>query len=241
MQEVSWIHLVDRNVPERRDVEVAKVFLLAIGRPAAVDVGQVVVRAARFAFERTGRPHARKRPPVEIRRGCHDDRLRVRQRNQILGAQEFFELTNLRLGHRDELAGRRVLLLRPTPRLDRVTTVQTTRNLPELLLNGRQLPQRDREEPIRADIDTVLELEFLLEAFAAQAERRLRPRRQVGLEVIEIRLDRRRGLGRCVREVAKNVKVVETGERARQIRLDEAQRAAPAFETDFDEDPRTLS
>ena len=36
------------------------------------------------------------------------------------------------------------------------------------------------------------------------------------------------------------MEVVETGERARQLRLDEAQRAAPAFESDLDEDPRTL-
>ena len=103
-----------------------------------------------------------------------------------------------------------------------------------------ELPQRDREKAIGADIDAVFELELLLEAFAPQAERRLRARRQVGLEVIEIRLDGRCGFGRRVGEIAKNVKVVETRKRARQIGFDEAQRAAPAFEADFHEDARAL-
>ena len=131
-----------------------------------------------------------------------------------------------------------MLLLRPTPRLDRISAIQSTRDLPEFLLNGRELPQRDREEAIGADLDAVFEFELPLEPLAPQTERGLRPRREVGLEIVEIRLDRRRGFGRRVGEIAENVEVVETRKRARQIGLDEAQRAAPAFETDFDEDAR---
>ena len=50
VQEVARIHLVNRDVPERREVEVPQVLFLALRRPAAIDVGQVVVRAAWLAF-----------------------------------------------------------------------------------------------------------------------------------------------------------------------------------------------
>ena len=33
MQKMSWIHLVDRNRPQRREVEIAQVLFLLVGRP----------------------------------------------------------------------------------------------------------------------------------------------------------------------------------------------------------------
>src|SRR4030095_6354888 len=46
MQEVAGIDLVNRNVPERRDVEIPHVLFLPVGRPGAIDFGEVVVGAA---------------------------------------------------------------------------------------------------------------------------------------------------------------------------------------------------
>ena len=75
VEEVPRIHLVNRDVPQRRNVEVAKVFLLAIRRPASIDVGQIVVRPTRLALEGPRGPHACEGPPVEIWRRGNDHRL----------------------------------------------------------------------------------------------------------------------------------------------------------------------
>ena len=52
MEEVPRVDLVDRDVPQRRQVEVAHVLFLPIRGPFAIDVRQVVERAARLALER---------------------------------------------------------------------------------------------------------------------------------------------------------------------------------------------
>ncbi len=67
------------------------------GGQRAIDVGQVVVGAARLALERAGRPHAGERPAVELRRRRHDDRLRLGHRHDRLALQELGELLDLRL------------------------------------------------------------------------------------------------------------------------------------------------
>ena len=46
VQEVPRVDLVDRDRPQRREVVVAQVLVLALGRPRRIDVGQVVVGAA---------------------------------------------------------------------------------------------------------------------------------------------------------------------------------------------------
>jgi hypothetical protein len=75
VKKVARIDLVNRNIPERRHVEVAHVLFLPIGRPVAVDVSEVVIRPTRLRLERPRRPHARERPSVEVRRWRHDDLL----------------------------------------------------------------------------------------------------------------------------------------------------------------------
>ena len=60
------------------------------------------------------------------------------------------------------------------------------------------------------------------------------------LEVFDVAAERRRRLGRHVGEIAEDVQVVERAERARQILVDEPQRAAQALESDLDEDARRV-
>ena len=221
---------MDRDVPERRDVEVAHVLLLAIGRPAAIDVGQVVVRAARLALERPRRPHARERPAIELRRWRNDDRLRLGQRHDGLAcggtpraprpapapprpacrARDAAPSpgATLRPGRRRS-DDRRRFGTPPAPRASSRSAIASSRSA--------------------LSVDAVLELQLLLEPLASQTERRLGARREIGLEIVDVRLDRRRGLGGGVGQVAEDVEVVETGERARQIRLDELQRRRARF------------
>src|SRR5262245_27844502 len=97
-----------------------------------------------------------------------------------------------------------MLLFGFPPRLNWITTIQSTCDLPKLLLNGAELPQCDREQTIGADVDAVLEFQLPLETFASETERRLRPRREICLEVVDVRLDRRRRFGGCIREVTEN-------------------------------------
>ena len=76
-------------------VVVAQVFFLAIGRPRRIGVGQVVVGARRLRFERTRRPHAGERPPVEIRRRRDRDRFAGRQRDDVLPLEKRRQLVEL--------------------------------------------------------------------------------------------------------------------------------------------------
>ena len=148
MEKVPGVHLVDRNVPQRRDVEIPHVLLLPIGRPRAIDFGEVVVRAAWLVLERARRPHAGKRPAIEVRRRCDDDGLRIGQRDDALRAEELFELLHLLLRDRQQLPGLRVLLLRATPRIQRVAAIEATGDAAEFLLHRSELAQRDRQQAL---------------------------------------------------------------------------------------------
>ena len=77
---------------------------------------------------------------------------------------------------------------------------------------------------------------FSCEALAPEAEGAAAAGRQVLLQVLDVGAHRRGGLGRRVREIAEHVQVVEPREGPRQIVVDEALRAAHAFEADLDED-----
>ena len=85
-----------------------------------------------------------------------------------------------------------------------------------------------------------VELELLLELLAAEPERRARARRQLGLEVAAVALERVGGFHRRVGQVAQQVQVVHAGERARQVVLDELQHAAQRLEPDLGVDARRL-
>ncbi len=80
--------------PERRQVEVAQVLLLALLRPRGVGVGQVVEGPHCPGLERARTPQAGERPPVEGRGPRHEQRL-------VLGANTFREFAEL-LGPIDE-------------------------------------------------------------------------------------------------------------------------------------------
>ena len=71
VEEVAGEHLVHRDAPQRRVVQVAQVLALALLGPAAQRVGQVVGRAGRLGLERAGHPQARRRPAQEPRTGRH--------------------------------------------------------------------------------------------------------------------------------------------------------------------------
>ena len=141
VEEVARIDLVDRDVPQRRQVEVAHVLLLPLRRPSAIDVGQVVVRAAWLALERARRPHAGKRPAVELGRRRDDDRLGVGQRHDRLPLKKLLELLDLLLRGGDERPGIGMLLLGGAPGRDRIAAVQPAGHDAELLLHLVQLAQ----------------------------------------------------------------------------------------------------
>src|SRR6185503_20897734 len=112
-----------------------------------------------------------------------------------LRAEELLELLHLLFRDREELAGLRVLLLRTTPRIERIAAIEPAGDAAEFLLNESELAKRDGQEPLVTERDPVFELQFLLEPVLTQTERRLRPRREVGLEVVDVTLDRAGRLG----------------------------------------------
>ena len=88
VQVMAGKHLVNRDVPERRDVEIAEVLELPFVRPARVGVGEVVDGAGGARLERTGRPHAGERPAEELRRGFDFDGHRVGHRHDSVALEE---------------------------------------------------------------------------------------------------------------------------------------------------------
>ena len=121
-----------------------------------------------------------------------------------------------------------------------IAAVQAARDAPEFFLHLVQLAQRDRQEPIGRQRDAFLELQLLFELVAAEAERGLGAWREVGLQVVDVRLHGGRRLRGRVRQVAKDVQIVERRERAGQICVDELQDTAPALEPRLHEDPGAL-
>ena len=81
---------------------------------------------------------------------------------------------------------------------------------------------------------------FLFEALAAQPERRLGSRGEIGLQVLDVLGDGRRRVGGGVGQISQDVEIVEPGERPRQILLDERKHPAPGLEGRLDEDARAL-
>ncbi len=83
-----------------------------------------------------------------------------------------------------------MLLLGTAPRIEWVAAVEPARDASEFLLNEGELAKRNRQESIVAEGDSVFELQLLLEPLRTEPERRLRPRREIGLEVVNVALDR---------------------------------------------------
>jgi len=80
----------------------------------------------------------------------------------------------------------------------------------------------------------------LLEAFAPEAERRARSRRNLVLQELDVRRDGVRRFRLRVGEIAEEMQIVHVTERAGQIFFDELQRAAHRLDADLDEDARRI-
>jgi len=91
-----------------------------------------------------------------------------------------------------------------------------------------------------ADGDALLQPQLLLELLTAKPEGPLAARRHVRVQMVDVPLERRDRFDRCIGEVPEDVVVVEPAEGARQIVVDEPQRAPQALEPDLDEDARRV-
>ena len=240
MEEVPRIDLVDRNRPQRRVVVVAQVLVLAFGRPRRIDVSEVVVRARRLRLERPRRPHTGKGPAVEVGRGRDGHQLARRQGDDRLPFEERGELFELLTADANELAGCRMLGLHARPHRQRIAAVHPARERAEGLLGRLQLARRDRQQPIDRHRQPFLEPQLLLEVVAAQAKRRTGPGRDLGFEVLHVRRDGVRRLGLGIGQVAEQMEIVDVGEGARQLLVDELQGAAHRLDADLDVDARRL-
>ena len=240
VQEVPGIHLVDRDRPQRRIVEIAQVLFLPVGRPRRIGVGQVVVRARRLLLERPGHPHARKRPAIELRRRRDDHRLAFGPRDDAVAIDERAELLEL-LAAPPQTA-RRAQDARPSPCATPAigsppsSLPASDPNSSCVAWNSRM---RDGEEAVGVHRDAFVERQLPLE----ESRPRRNEARAFGaalLEVLDVARNRLRGFGRRIGQIAEQVHVVERGKCARQILLDEVERAAERLETDFDEDARRI-
>ena len=201
MQVVAGEDLVNRDVPERRDVEVAQVLDLPLARPRRIGVGQVVHGARRARLERARRPHAGERPAEELRRRRDFDRRVLGQRHDRVALQERLQLAQLLARGGEQLArlGMR-FLLRLAPRLDRIAAVEPAGERAELLLRLAQLALGDREQPIDRQRNPLVEPQLLLEASRARGGtspwpsggRRFRGTRRTRRSTAPLRWTRRR-------------------------------------------------
>src|SRR5580765_210930 len=120
------------------------------------------------------------------------------------------------------------------------TAVQTTRDGTEFLLHLVQLAKRNGQKTIRAERNPFFELQLLFELVAPETERGFRPRCEIGFKVIDVSLDGGRGFRGRICKVAEDVQIVERGESAREVNVDELEDAAPALESHLDEDARAF-
>src|SRR6185436_11880499 len=95
VEEMTRVDLVDRNRPQGRVVVVPEMFVLPLWRPARIDVREVVIRARRLRLEGTRCPHARERPPVELRGRRDGDLLPGRHGDHRLPLEKRRELGEL--------------------------------------------------------------------------------------------------------------------------------------------------
>ena len=122
------------------------------------------------------------------------------------------------------------------PRFRRIAAVQLRRGAPERVLRRRQLALGDRQQALGTEIQTFFQSQLLLEALAAQPERRTRFRRQVGLEGVDVRTNGVAGFDRGVGQIAEQVQIVDITKGPGQVVLDEPERAVEGLDADLDED-----
>ena len=93
------------------------------------------------------------------------------------------------------------------------------------------------QQPLGVERHALVQLQLLFEPLAPETERALRARRELAFEVLDVAAERRDASVGRVGEIAEDVQIAEVAEGARQIFVDEPQRAAQALEADLDEDP----
>ena len=126
------------------------------------------------------------------------------------------------------------------PDLERGAAVHASGERLEQLLRGVQLPGGDRQQTFDRHREAFVELYLLFESIAPEPERGAGPRRDVVLEIFDIGADGLRRLGLRVGEIAQEVQIVNVGEGARQIVVDELEGALHRLDADLDEDARRL-
>ena len=97
---------------------------------------------------------------------------------------------------------------------------------------------RDGQQPVDGHRQTFIQLDLALEAVEPHAKRGPSFRRDLVLEVLDVRRDGLRGFGLSIGEVAEQVHIVEAGEGAGQVVIDERQGPAHRFDANLDEDAR---
>ena len=124
--------------------------------------------------------------------------------------QEGVQLVELSARGGDQRARLRMLLLRLAPRFDRIAAVQAAGE-PGGILPASRASSRvgDRQQPIDRQRDAFFEAQLLLEAIAAETERALRLRADVGLEIVDVGADRLHRFAARIGEIAEQVHVVD--------------------------------
>jgi hypothetical protein len=112
-----------------------------------------------------------------------------------LPPQELREFLHLLPRDGDELTRFGVLLFCRPPDGYRVPSIDPPCLVAELLLGLAQLPQRNRQQTVGAQRDTLLEPQFPLEGVTTKAEGGFRPERQIRLEILDVSSDRLRRFG----------------------------------------------
>ena len=169
VEEVAGEHLVHRDAPQRRVVQVAQVLALAFLGPAAQRVGEVVGRAGRLGLERAGHPQAGRRPAQEPRTGRHLHVLAVGHVEDAAAGQERPQFGDLLAGGGNQRPGRGVRVLGAAPRLDGVAAVEPPGQRAEGLLRARQLTLGDLQQPFAGVGQPLVELQLAFEPFACRA------------------------------------------------------------------------
>ena len=152
-----------------------------------------------------------------------------------------FELLELLLRGGDDLPGRRMVCFRRAPTRRTGSAAGSRRDAARRNSSCVACSSRigDGEQAIGVERDPLVEPQLLLEASRAEAERAAGARRQVVLEVGDVRADRLRRLAwrRRPDRRARACRRAPPNARGRSV-FDEPQRAAQALEADLDEDAR---
>ena len=126
------------------------------------------------------------------------------------------------------------------PDLERSAAVHASGERLKQFLGGVQLSGGDRQQTLDRQREAFVELYLLFESIAPEPESGAGPRRDVVLEIFDVGADGLRGLGLRVGEIAQEVQIVNVGEGAWQIVVDEREGALHRLDPDLDEDARRL-